>query len=332
MLKKYFLLGLSALLLTCSSSKFLHSGKHVMKGVNYANYLKTIKDLFSSLASDNMVGEICEWGANSISIVSTHYVDRLGSTHIRNDYAPSKKSLRHVIDMSKKCGLEIMIKPHIDVLDGSSRTDINFNSESDWKSWFDNYKRIISHHLGIAQSDSVSIFCIGTELDKTAYREEWLDLIDYARSMFRGKLTYASHDFNTIPFWDKLDYIGVDFYPSIKVRKDNFTSEDIETRLRYCFDDLAKYSHKLKKPILITEWGFKYKSPDNEKWDWISDSSPDKNQQVMYYNAFTNVLKEYRFAGSFLWVCHPPSKYYHDKFCPGSSDAVNVLKNFFDPE
>ena len=68
----------------------------------------------------------------------------------------------------------------------------------------------------IADSLGVEMLCIGTEW-KSAVRERpqfWSNVIDSVRKVYQGKLTYAANwdDYDDVPFWSKLDYIGVNAY------------------------------------------------------------------------------------------------------------------------
>ena len=62
------------------------------------------------------------------------------------------------------------------------------------------------------------IFCVGTELSKLSKHDaEWRRIIGDVRKIYKGPLTYAAvqgPEFETLQFWDALDYIGLNnYYP-----------------------------------------------------------------------------------------------------------------------
>jgi len=281
-------------------------------------------------------------GSNSISIIPTLYMDSLGSTVLRDDFSPTDESLRNIIRKSRKKGLEVMLKPHVDFSDSRSRSEIRFFDDSSWKAWFLSYERFIMKYLKIAGEEKVKLFCIGTELEGTVERPEWHSIISDARKIYRGKLTYASNypteEHCRVPFWNELDYIGIDLYPYIRINWGDVTPERIEFVLERdkVFENLFKFSAGIGKKILITEWGYKYKSPEgDETWNWISDKQPSEKDQEAYYLAFARQIKKQKelkkdfIKGYFVWVWHPESKDYQDKFCPRNQPAEKILKDFY---
>ena len=74
----------------------------------------------------------------------------------------------------------------------------------------------IMHYARLAESAKVEAFCIGLEL-KHAVKERaafWDGLIAQVRKVYSGKITYAANwdNFHNIPFWIKLDFIGINAY------------------------------------------------------------------------------------------------------------------------
>ena len=70
----------------------------------------------------------------------------------------------------------------------------------------------------IAAEEGAEMLSIGTELEKTTQRPEWRDIIAAVRPVFPGLLTYAAHNVEeaeAVPFWGRLDLIGVTLYPPL---------------------------------------------------------------------------------------------------------------------
>jgi hypothetical protein len=77
-----------------------------------------------------------------------------------------------------------------------------------------NGKPIMIHSgLSISTIRKMELFCFGTELGNAIAKrpQYWSQLIVKIRK-YTGKLTYAANwdDFDKVPFWKELDYIGID--------------------------------------------------------------------------------------------------------------------------
>ena len=113
-----------------------------------------------------------------------------------------------------------MIKPHIWILqpsEGMWRADIYPNNEADWETWQASYRDFILRYARVAERAQAEMFCIGTEFSRltTEKPEFWNDLIQSVREVYAGEITYAANwyeEFEKIPFWDDLDYIGIQAY------------------------------------------------------------------------------------------------------------------------
>ena len=125
------------------------------------------------------------------------------------------------IQLAHSKNLSVMLKPHLWIAHGMYTGDFILPSEKEWKLWQDSYLDYIVHFANIADSLKAELFCIGVELGKTIKQRPqfWSWLIDSVRQVYHGKLTYASNwdDYKNFPFWEKMDYIGVDaYFPLVK--------------------------------------------------------------------------------------------------------------------
>ena len=131
------------------------------------------------------------------------------------------RSVVHAINKAHEIGLKVMLKPHVDLINQSDtlwRADIGCNTESDWKKWFQAYRKFILRYAKMAERTGVEILCIGTELTfaTTEKPEMWRNVVIPAvRGAYGGIITYAANwkdEYNKIEFWDALDYAGIDAY------------------------------------------------------------------------------------------------------------------------
>ena len=152
-----------------------------------------------------------------------------------------------------------------------------------------------------------------------------MELIKQIKSTYKGNLTYAANwnEYRKTPFWNQLDYIGIDAYFPLTAKKTP-TIEDFEAGWQPHKIEIQKIQHKFNKPILFTEYG--YRSIDftgKEPWDSkrITGSInllAQKNGLQAIHNQF---WKEDWFLGGFIW------KWFH------KHDKVGGKENFmFTPQ
>ena len=150
----------------------------------------------------------------------------------------------------------MVLKPHVDVLDGSFRGDIQ---PSDRAAWFSSYGRFIGHYADIAAGSEASVFSVGTELKSlSGETEAWNAVIESVRSRFGGELTYAANwdEVFQVQFWDRLDLIGVDAYFPLSQEGEVPTAESLASAWQPNVDGLESLSEQWGMPVLLTEIGY----------------------------------------------------------------------------
>jgi hypothetical protein len=213
------------------------------------------------------------------------------------------------IEYAQNQGLKVLLKPHIWVGGQGWLGEFDMENTKAWEEWEANYSKYILHYARIADSINVELFCVGTEA-KAAVKARpryWSGLIDEVREVYEGPMTYAANwdNYQNIPFWYKLDFIGIDAYFPIH--------EDINPSLEELMDGWKPWSKKIRqmaqstgKPILFTEYG--YLSVDQTAWrNWELEAKlrtlrPNMEAQKLAYEAlFKTFWNEDWFAGGFLW-------------------------------
>ena len=228
-----------------------------------------------------------------------------------------------------------MFKPHLWLVNGW-RSNITLNSEDDWGEWFKNYRKNILHYAKLAEASNTELLCIGTEL-RTSIKQQpqaWLKLIEEIKTVYSGQLTYAANwdEYKRIPFWNELDYIGIDAYFPVSDSKTP-TLEECLTNWEPHKQIIYNISNAHNKPILFTEFG--YRSVDySGKEPWKSDRNMTqvnlKAQSVTTQALFNTFWEEDWFVGGFVW------KWYHDyknaggennaRFTPQNKPAESIIK------
>ena len=165
----------------------------------------------------------------------------------------------------------------------------------------------------------------------------WRDLIAEIRAVYDGDLTYAANwydDFEHIPFWDALDYVGVQAYfplsedeaPTVEALRAGWA--DHETSLRAVHEQTGK-------PVLFTEIGYRDVGHAAARpWEWPErHATPEADEalQARLYTAFfEEVWPEPWLAGAMLWKFYPPSDRDHaGDFTPQGKAAEAVIQRYF---
>jgi hypothetical protein len=249
------------------------------------------------------------------------------------------------IRLAKESNIKVLLKPHV-WMHGSWIGDLDFDHETDWGKWESDYTDYILTYAKIADSLNVEVFCIGTEVKQSVKKREkyWRGLIRAVKKIYDGKLTYASNwdAYQMVPFWDELDYVGIDtYFPLVKSKTP--TIEELKKAWQPTVKELRKFHRKTGKPIVFTEYG--YMSIDgcaHKNWELENQRTEIPVNQQAQANAiealFEVFWKEDWWGGGFLWKWYPNyrgegqgrrAKFRAADYTPQGKIAEEVLKDWF---
>lgn len=292
------------------SSKYdkKHSKNFIIKGVGLVATIKEIKpDVFMAIKQIK---------ANAITIIPYAFCSVEDPTvkynNARQWWGEKDEGVIGTIVLAKQNGLSIMLKPHLWLRRGTYTGDFVLPDEKSWQVFENSYKNYVLHYAKICDSLQVDMFCIGIELgsavkERPAYFSQ---LIDDVKAIYKGKITYAANwdDYGRFPFWNKLDFIGVDaYFPLV-----NATSPTISALQAAWQPHIAKMellSKQLKKHIIFTEYG--YRNTDSctaEPWKENVLTINNQAQANAYEALYQSVANKSWFAGGFIW------KWYADDY------------------
>lgn len=222
-------------------------------------------------------------------------------------------------------GISVMLKPQIWIGRGAFTGHIKMKTEENWKILEQQYEDFILDFAKVAEEMNCEIFCIGTELNSfvVARPVYWDSLIAKIKLVYKGKLTYAENwdTYTNVPFWNTLDYIGVDAYFPVSGEK-IVSKKELEKGWEIHKREIKSLAKKTNKPVLFTEFG--YRSCDyTAKEPWANSKEPPnmKNQTLALEVLFNNFWKEKWFAGGFLW------KWYDHELAGGEGNTDYTPQN-----
>ncbi len=305
----------SSLLLTLLPAAL---GAHSFReGFCYTAYAPGVYSQNSSAAALSLMASPAV-GVRAVQIMATYYVaNSVNSTAIfAGGNSPTDADVVAAIRGALAAGLAPVLKPHIDCLDGVWRANIGtgFTSEAQWAAWFGNYTAFITHFAALAAAHgATAAFNVGTELDGTHHREaDWRRVIAAVRGAlppstplwlgpnweWQGAPGYA-----LVPFWDALDFLGVDMYAPLASHADPTLEEAVAGWAPIVANLSAFSAARGGKPFIFAEIGF-------ASWQRAAVDAPGccagppdpSTQAVLYASFFEAVYPQPWLAGVFWWA------------------------------
>jgi hypothetical protein len=290
-------------------------------------------DYDSDLSSIEL-GKMRAAGGNTVQFLAFAYVKRLDGPEIGMEPDHSDRVLRAGMMRAKAAGLQTMVKLQMwgpGFRDGKFSADIDMINAADWRAFMDNYRLYVLRYARLAAGTNADILCIGTELVRASQAaiitDNWHALAEEVRSIYSGPLTYAAHHSEVagVPFWDSLDYIGVDGYYPID-------------KLSPALEDLEHLSVRWNRPVLFTEAGFASSSYAlTEPWRPGSYTAPlDSVRLDLQAEGWQTLLGElWRrdfIWGIYAWKWHPNPAWGGPKnadHTPQGKPALDVIRRFY---
>jgi hypothetical protein len=254
---------------------------------------------YESESGREMLKALRTEGVNAVALVPYGFAPR-GRPEIRlNTGAGSWESDEGIEEMSRVAhalGMKVMLKPGVWVADGGYAGELEFSSAAERAKWFESYGHFMEHYARLATRVHADLFCVGGEFVKlTPYEFQWRKLIVRARQLYPGPLVYAANfgdEFETIKFWDALDYIGLqEYYPL----PDDLDASEIVRKVE-------AVQQKYQKPVIFTEVGFA-SGQDSNRTPWEDGhGAPAPDLQAQCYQAiFRAFYDKPWFEGMYWW-------------------------------
>ena len=220
----------------------------------------------------------------------------------------SEAGVRQTIRDAHKLGFKVLLKPHLWVGYVGKRHTIKLYDNREREGWFENYEQLLLYYAKLAKEESVEILCIGVELQQLTlpFEKRWRSMIRKVREVYPGPLVYAANwdeEFEKLPFWDMLNYMGLDYYFPLTFKK-NTTLSDLVKRTEMIAQKIERVQHRWGKPVIFTEVGFKSTPRAAWKtWEWEQPGMPvDMKIQAQCYHAVFEVYrKKPWFFGMYWW-------------------------------
>lgn len=301
---------------------------------------------YGSDASRAELGRLRGLGVTWISLTPFGYERTVHTPHVRlpRDPSLSDSLLLRELASIHSLGMHALLKPHIwagDFYDGRWSGEIGFETDGQWRAWLREYGRFILHYAQVAERGRAEAFCVGSELSRVTRErpEEFRRIIEAVRAVYHGPLTYAANwnqESESIPFWDALDWIGVNAYYDLSPAATP-TATEIEHAWVPIVERLHRLSARWKRPVILTEVGFRsVDHPATRTYTWREFDpgahSNEEAQRACYEGTLRALWGRPWLAGLYWWKWYtaPDGEGPTDAdFTPEGKPAEGVIRQFY---
>jgi hypothetical protein len=315
------------------------------KGMSYTSFGSNV---LSSNASDQSLLNMSLVGTDTVALNFWWFQNSVTSNTMAEDdtrYSSTMSSVAHAIDTIHALGMKVLLKPMIDIDDGTWRA---FADPSDKDQWFANYTNFIGTFADMAQSKGVELLSIGCEmntLEKPANNQHWSDLIANMRSRYAGKLTYSANwgalsgnigGYQNVQWWNQLDYVGIDAYFPI-ASQNNTTLAGLTSAWQSTANTIQNWRTSAgltNKQLLFTEVGYQSADGSAQSPPGVSGSPPvDLQEQADSYQALLTVMNARPWWDGAFWWSWDTNPYAggpnDNNFTPQNKPANQVLASVY---
>jgi hypothetical protein len=273
---------------------------------------------YGSEAYGRSLDEAAAMGATWISLTPFGRVWSIRSTGVSLEFeAPFEENRRNIVQaihMAHARGLKVLLVPHLWVespVNGETwRALIDPGTDEGWAEWAESYRGFLLTWAQVAAETSTEMLSVGVELRSwvtTPRVTSFLPIIADVRKVYPGLLTYSANwdDVDDTMILQDIDLIGINAFYPLADEEGAPLSKLLQGGGRVA-EKLEKLARREKKPILLTEIGYKtVESPAVKPWIWPEDMKKvvlsQHDQAEATFALIAPLLDRSWFAGFFVW-------------------------------
>lgn len=336
--------------------KVISAKRNFQKGVTLPAYSK---DKYFSSQINEELDHLADIGAEWVRIQTFLYQNNIHSSSISADSekTASDKSLEYIVNKLHQKGFKVLLEPVVSLEYTKSGEWMGTIAPDNWDNWFESYNNLIEHYAKLAQKNEVEQLVVAVELNSThRFKEKWEQIISNVRKHYQGLVIFVANfdAYETVPFWDKLDAIGMNFYFPVNRRddlylpwsevKDDYNDpsyEDLLEGWQLWVNALDRWQKKINKPIVVTEVGYvSQRGCTYQPWTWYLGEANYEEQYLAYKALFEVWDKKQVIDGKFDdgnyiqgiyffgWNSEKPE---NDRSYIPSEAAKSIIRKWFAP-
>jgi hypothetical protein len=213
-------------------------------------------DAYEPAATRAALASLRRHGVRSVTLFTVWMQRNERSSEIRPGPSTVRdKRLVRAIGIARSLGLDVVLRPYVDMLNRGWRGDARPLEPVRW--WRD-YRRFILRYAAVGQRTGVSMYVVGSEMKSQSGKSSpWRALVRDVRARFSGAVTYEANwdEFEKVNWWRAVDVIDVSGYfplasgPGASVQQLTAGWAGPRTRLRAA-------SRRFNRPVMLGEAGF----------------------------------------------------------------------------
>ena len=284
--------------------------------------------------ADSAIRHMADVGTSNAGLFTQWFMDTPVSSHIAPDPAltPTDASITHAAARMRAAGMEVTLKPQVGI---RGNVWIGNAAPRDLDAFWASYRTMMLHYADLGERIGASTLVIGTEMRTLSWDEaRWRALIAELRLHFHGALTYAANydEFESVRFWDALDYVGIDAYFALADESDPAPSVAELARAwtaRGYLERMAAVSRRTGKQVLLTELGYRgIRGTATHPGRWDAVDAIDPQAQADAYQAFyLGVAGQPWLAGVYWWSVDA-DKWWAGDYSPLGKPAADVMRTW----
>lgn len=255
-----------------------------------------------------LVAEIRARGATDVLLVVNAYQSTRFASDIalRPGSSPSESNVARTLRQVRQAGMRSALMPVVRL---ETRTPHEWRGviapADGLDAWFASYRRFVLPLLRIAAAEGAHRFVVGSELGSLErYESRWRALIEEARAIFPGLLTYSANWDHAadVQFWGALDEVGLTAYFPLS-RDAVPTDAGLARAWQTPLDEIRALERRVGKPVLITEIGYSSRRDAAARpWDDSGAAEADLRVQQQLYRGFCDAFIETpSISGFYVW-------------------------------
>lgn len=312
-----------------------------LKGFNFAHEGYGIYNGYISRQATESISALKNIGSNTIAVIPYSFMrDPKKPSPLRFSHGADEENDEAVITVAnhaRELGMSVLLKPQV-WIPKSWPGEVEMQTEADWETFFRYYERWIRHYALLAEMYQIPILCVATEFGKATkgHEDRWIALFKRLRSLYSGKMTVAANwdgGFDHKPFWDALDFIGINNYKTLS-QKTNASDAELLAGAKTENAFFQAISDRFGKKIVFTEVGFTATdTPWIRPWEYADGKQVNLDHQKRSYQALLSALYQQPWLGGYYWWKWPSFLDYggpnDPDFTPNGKPAEEVVREWF---
>lgn len=305
--------------------------QHYFKGMNIF-FQKSTRNVYRPDEFRDELRKMNSLGINTLFLIPIHYCHDQFSDTIKATVETIEDSvLESIIISSQQQGFNVIIKPHIDLENGTPRYQLK---PTNLQNWLNCYRDILYRYAKLSNKYNLSHLVIATEIDNIADSPLFVSLIQEIRSIYQGAIIYAASfdHFLKTGIWQHVDIIGINAYYNL-CNNNYCTESELAESWNYWLSHIDNFASAKGKPVFITECGFYSREGCAvNPGDWTRGGPISLREQAKSYEsllcqaaAFSNV------KGIFFWQweLNNPWNDSSGDYTPEDKEAEQVIRKYW---